>query len=347
MPGGLSEYDVMHKAAFAPKDTTRWREVNGNILHPYWITQSLVGSYSISVDQDRIIPLVNEVKVREANEFCLSFYFEESELRKTPRPTMETLLYKISIKDTAIDLQKKFLEESSRPVGLPDMEVLYKPIFSTWAIFKRNITQDKLLEYFEDIVSNGYLPSNFEIDDGYEEHYGYIFDAFSIMINFYSSDHSFDKEKFPNMTDLISRIHEYGSRVTIWITPFINIFSKNFHEFSDNNCFVKGIDRNGEVFEIIPWWDGLGGMVDFTSDECSDAFHSDLRVFMESNDFDGFKFDAGETTYMPSNFITNGNVSRSVDWSSAYINSINKSSYESVEIRSSWAGQHHPLWVKI
>ena len=330
MPGGMSEYDIMNNAAFAPKDTIRWREVNGNILHPYWITQSYVGSYSISVDPERTVPLVNSVKKNEANEFCLNFYYAMSELRKTPRPLMETLLYKISIKDTAMELQKAFQNEISRPERLPDIEILYKPIFSTWAIFKRNITQEKLLGYFEDIVSNGYLPSNYEIDDGYEEHYG---------------DHSFDKTKFPNVTDLIAKIHDYGSRVTIWITPFINIFSSNFDEFSNNDCFVKGIDRAGEIFETVPWWNGLGGMVDFSSQECSDFFHSDLLNFMELNNLDGFKFDAGETTYMPSDFITNMNISRSVDWTSAYIDSIKNNFPGNTEIRSSWAGQKHPLWV--
>ena len=50
--------------------------------------------------------------------------------------------------------------------------MIYDPIFSTWAIYKQSIDEEKLREFFEAIKSNGYRASNIEIDDGYEVAYG-------------------------------------------------------------------------------------------------------------------------------------------------------------------------------
>ena len=67
-----------------------------------------------------------------------------------------------------VDVQKAFFSELKRPKSLPNRQMIYDPIFSTWAIFKKSIDDAVLREHFENIKKNGYHPSNFEIDDGYE-----------------------------------------------------------------------------------------------------------------------------------------------------------------------------------
>ena len=73
-------------------------------------------------------------------------------------------------------------------------------------------------------------------------------------------DHSFDDAKFPKVKELIDEIHAYGSNVTLWVTPFINsdpIESGRLAEGREKNCFVQGIQRDGEevnflqIYEII------------------------------------------------------------------------------------------------
>ena len=62
-------------------------------------------------------------------------------------------------------------------------------------------------------------------------------------------DHSFDDGKFPKVKELIDEIHAYGSNVTLWVTPFINshpIESGRLAEGREKNCFVQGIQRDGE-----------------------------------------------------------------------------------------------------
>ena len=58
--------------------------------------------------------------------------------------------------EKAVDLQKDFFNQIDRPHDLPDVSMIYDPIFSTWAIYKQSIDEQKLREFFEQIKSNGY-----------------------------------------------------------------------------------------------------------------------------------------------------------------------------------------------
>ena len=79
-------------------------------------------------------------------------------------------------------------------------------------------------------------------------------------------DHSFDDGKFPKVKELIDEIHAYGSNVTLWVTPFINshpIESGRLAEGREKNCFVEGIQRDGE--EVINDISRLSGFRDAKS----------------------------------------------------------------------------------
>lgn len=61
---------------------------------------------------------------------------------------------------------KRFL---GHPTGLPDMTMVEKPIWSTWARYKAKIDDVKVREFLEEISSRGYTGSQLEIDDLWEE----------------------------------------------------------------------------------------------------------------------------------------------------------------------------------
>ena len=153
--------------------------------------------------------------------------------------------------------------------------------------------------------------------------------------------------KFDDISGWIEKVHEAGSNVTLWVTPFINPGSENFETVSEMNCFVKGERENGEEFELVAWWDGVGGMLDFTDPLCADWFTNHLQQKLEKQGFDGFKFDAGETNYMASNFKTRGNVLRSVDWTRAYDKTIAENFPGISEVRSGWGNQHLAIWMRM
>ena len=64
--------------------------------------------------------------------------------------------------------------------------------------------------------------------------------------------------QFDDISGWIEKVHEAGSNVTLWVTPFINPGSTNFETVSEMGCYVKGERENGEEFELVPWWDGVG-----------------------------------------------------------------------------------------
>ena len=77
---------------------------------------------------------------------------------------------------------------------------------------------------------------------------------------------------------MIDEIHEFGSNVTLWVTPFINPESFEFETVNEMNCFVSGFRRDSENETVlVNWWDGDGGMVDFTNADCSQWFVNHLN----------------------------------------------------------------------
>jgi len=86
--------------------------------------------------------------------------------------------------------------------------MLLKPLWSTWAQFRENITEEKVLALARDIIGNGFVnSSHVEIDDKWETCYG---------------ENEFDTIKFPNPSPMIDTIKDLGLRVTLWVHPFIN-----------------------------------------------------------------------------------------------------------------------------
>ena len=134
-----------------------------------------------------------------AKQLCLTSNYTSSDFNRESEKNIKSLKYNICLGESktfikelyiinytkgAVDLQKGFLKNVDRPKSMPNRQMIYDPIFSTWAIYKKTIDDEKLREYFEAIKENGYRASNFEIADGYEVAYG---------------DHSFDDAKFPNI----------------------------------------------------------------------------------------------------------------------------------------------------
>ena len=102
----------------------------------------------------------------------LSSDYQKSDFSRQNRDKVEGLAYEICLGATEGEVQKKFLEKVQRPRDMPDISMIYDPIFSTWAIYKQSIDEVKLREFFEAIKANGYKASNVEVDDGYEIGYG-------------------------------------------------------------------------------------------------------------------------------------------------------------------------------
>uniref|UniRef100_A0A914DER6 Uncharacterized protein n=1 Tax=Acrobeloides nanus TaxID=290746 RepID=A0A914DER6_9BILA len=58
------------------------------------------------------------------------------------------------------------------PLGTIDPLLIEKPIWTTWARYFRTINESYLLEFADEIVSNGFPIAQLELDDSWTTHYG-------------------------------------------------------------------------------------------------------------------------------------------------------------------------------
>lgn len=169
-----------------------------------------------------------------------------------------------------------------KPSGYPDERMIRYPIWSTWARYKRDINETVVLEFADEILAHNFNNSQLEIDDDWEECYGAL---------------SFKQSKFPNPKNLTDTLKTKGFRVTIWIHPFVNdLCNPRFQEAEINGYFVY---NNTDNSTNTSWWNGVGGITDFTNSDAVKWYVSRLQTLKEESGINAFKFDAGETSWLP------------------------------------------------
>lgn len=58
--------------------------------------------------------------------------------------------------------------------------------------------------------------------------------------------------------------------MTTWVTHFINRNSKHYMEGRRNGYFVSDVGSSSSV--LVPWWNGLGAIIDFTNNDAINWF---------------------------------------------------------------------------
>ncbi|VDM24176.1 unnamed protein product [Toxocara canis] len=181
----------------------------------------------------------------------------------------------------------------------PDERIIREPIWTTWAKYKQDITQEKVLEFAKEIKDHNAPISQLELDDNWSTKYG---------------DFEFDKAKFPNVKEMCAKLEVQGIRLTLWIHPYINIDSENAKDPRLRPFFVQ--TPCGKPV-ITKWWNGDGYIIDFTNPEAARWYENQLNKLREQGIF-SFKFDSGEVTYLTRNFqLKNGKQPN--DYVSAYV----------------------------
>ncbi|XP_029729604.2 myogenesis-regulating glycosidase-like [Aedes albopictus] len=220
-----------------------------------------------------------------------------------------------------------------KPTGHPAEEMVKYPIWSTWARYKRDINEAVVLNHADDIVKNGWANSQFEIDDFWETCYG------SLTIN---------TTKFPNMKQTVADIKAKGlPRVTLWVHPFINKVCEPFYSEAKERGYLV-TDHNGNSDHW--WWNsGMNESVsiDFTNPEAAEWFSQRLRNIQEQYGIDSFKFDAGETDWIPMDPVLNGPRSKHPTlYTNDFLRTVAKFG-NLIEVRSSHRTQDLPVFVRM
>lgn len=226
------------------------------------------------------------VKHLDSNKICLKSSMNSIPYSFTPIYSNK-FEYTICKADNIKELQIFMIDNYiGRPKSKPDLKMMKYPIFTTWNFFFRNINQTIVLDYAKEIYKNNYLISQLEIDDKWEVSYG---------------DLDFDFKKFPNPIEMTNELHRMGMRATLWVHPFCNIDSFNFVPGVEKNFWVK--DSTGEHPGFTKWWNGRNSVIlDTTNPDSVEYFKTRLEFLQKNYGIDSFKFDAGETAWIPRQF---------------------------------------------
>ncbi|KPJ04460.1 putative family 31 glucosidase KIAA1161 [Papilio xuthus] len=180
-----------------------------------------------------------------------------------------------------------------KPTGIPDYRMIQYPVWSTWARYSREIDQNSLWNFANEIANTGFPNAQFEIDDLWEICYGSL---------------TVDERKLPEFKKLIQDIKGLGFRVTIWVHPFINKDCNPWYsEALDKGYLVLNEDGSPDS----SWWNNNGsvpGYIDFTNPDAAEWYSSRIKNLIETYDIDSLKFDAGESSWSPQIPVQNGDI---------------------------------------
>ncbi|OCT57093.1 myogenesis-regulating glycosidase [Xenopus laevis] len=268
---------------FVTSDVYSFRDRFGGILERYWLS-----SNAAAIKINDSVPFHLGWNSTEKSLFFEARY-KDSPYKAAPghHPFPE-LSYRVCVGSDVTSIHKYMVRRYfNKPMKIPAENNFKYPIWSTWALYKTDIDQDKLLRFAEKIKKNKFNYSHIEIDDMYSKTYG---------------DFDFDPVKFPNATEMFAKMKEDGFNVTLWIHPFINYNSSNFGVGIERELFVK--EPNGRLPAMVQWWNGIGAILDFTNPNARDWFQNNLKRLRTKYGISSFKFDAGETSYLPEQFST-------------------------------------------
>jgi alpha-glucosidase (family GH31 glycosyl hydrolase) len=205
------------------------------------------------------------------------FSFASSEL------IVDGLKGSIVVGEGARSLRGAFQEASQLffpPSGIfPNLLFFTVPQYNTWMEMSYKPTQEKILAYAEAIIAHGLPPGILMIDDNWFEDYGTL---------------EFHKVRFPDQAAMVSRLHELGFRVMLWVSPFISPDGEVFRMLRNKGYLLR--DTSGKPI-VREWWNGYSSILDVTNPGALDWFVGELDQLMEVYGVDGFKFDAGDPQY--------------------------------------------------
>ena len=233
---------------------------------------------------------------------------------------------KFSFSENAINAYGKLVEHFGHPTETPPEGLFTKPTWTTWARYKTAIDQDVVLKFADEIIENNYPYHVMEIDDRWQVYYG---------------DLDFDPKRFPDPKAMIDELHAKGFKVTTWVIPFLDEQSNAFAEGTKNGWLVRQPD--GAPY-LVPWWQGRGGLLDVTNPSALEWFFDRLTSLQIKTGCDGFKFDAGEACFLPSDAVTHRKIHPN-EYTQMYVDAV-ASHYQLTEVRSGWKNQRAPIFFR-
>jgi len=263
---------------------TRWFLADGNTQGtPFWYSSKGVGIW-IRTPFDFKYSINEEIDGKADG------------LLRIESPQASELQYDILLDSDVTALLRRIVKEIGYPAQTPPADYFKLPIYTTWVEHKTGVSQQKVIEYANQIHNNKLPCGVIEIDDRWESHYG---------------DTEFDSMKFPDPKAMVSTLHGLGYKVTLWVHPFVNPDSRTFRDHQDDGLLLR--DRSGKLM-LTRWWNGPATIWDMSNPKASAEFRHRLHALQSQYGLDGFKFDGADVNFMstdamPLNNITNAQYS--------------------------------------
>ncbi|MFT3680199.1 MAG: glycoside hydrolase family 31 protein [Ferruginibacter sp.] len=190
-----------------------------------------------------------------------------------------------TLKEVQQYVRKKYFPASGK---MPDSLLITKPQYNTWIELNYNQNQADVLKYAHAIIDNGLEPGVLMIDDTWQENYGVW---------------EFNPRTFPSPKKMMDELHAMGFKVMLWICPFVSADSKEYRELEGKGALLKDSRNNGESL-LIKWWNGFSAELDLSNPAAVSWFQGRLDYLQNTYGVDGYKLDAGDFEYYPSNMIS-------------------------------------------
>lgn len=320
------QIDSRSETAYVVRDVLQNPEhYYGGVIDSFWVSSK---GLVIKVDDD--IPLF--VSLNQTNDKKLCFasknrspYVNRKNLPPEMQYTVCTGRNLLTVYKEAIKLYFK------RPTSSPDAEMFKYPIWNTWAKYHSDINQSVVLDFAHNIDINGFPKSLLQIDDKWESCYG---------------DLEFDNGTFPDPKGMITQLNSMGYRVNLWVHPFVNEECKMYEEAVKNGYLVKKFD--GSIANAM-WWNGNhSGVIDITNPAAANWWKRRLQRLQIEYGVNSFKFDAGETNWLPNNIAYFAASDKQVPniYPTKYVQFANEFG-GTAEVRTGYKNQNSSIFVRL
>lgn len=290
----LTGMDLVAQTIIAIKDGEKWYggAVNDAHLMPF------KDGYSLDMYGDtrgnQAAPLLVSTRGRFIwSDEPFKFAFEKNKL------IIISQKQKVVLDSTGKNLHEAFDHASKRffpsQNKLPDTLLFSRPQYNTWIELVYNQNQKDIISYAKTIIDQGFPPGVLMIDDNWADYYGRF---------------DFRSDRFSNAAAMIDTLHHLGFKVMLWVSPFVSPDTEVFRELLSKKILL--FDNEGDPGKpwakaekpaVISWWNGYSAVLDFTNPDACTWFHSRLKHMVNTYHLDGFKFDAGDADFYPSNAL--------------------------------------------
>jgi alpha-glucosidase len=221
---------------------------------------------------------------------AFAFAFKDRTLRVTS-PSGAPLVSRqagSTLRDAYLAAAKAFFPTDGK---LPDLALFAAPQYNTWIELMYDQNQRDVLRYAHAIIDNGLPPGVLMIDDNWQEDYG---------------KWTFHPGRFSDPKAMVDELHALGFKVMVWVCPFVSPDSDVYRALAKKKAFF--MEKPGDP-AMVSWWNGKSAMLDLSNPVAKAWFTDELARLQTLYGVDGFKLDAGDTTFYKEAYLAHEKLS--------------------------------------